>query len=169
MGQDIFGRTQSIGNVFDPMDADAVMMSFTGIAAGGGTGLLIQDMGVNYTQDVQRLYELGSANVYFIAGRPAGDFTIAKIAGPQGTTGEFITQFGSPCNLLNAANSAVIKMADKWCNDYSVGSTDSGGAASGANYKLASMLITGVSTTLNTRDFMVAQHLRGTFVSLEPA
>jgi hypothetical protein len=47
-------------------------------------GLMIQNWQVQYQQDVQELFELGSSALYWVKSRPQGQGTIARVVGPGG-------------------------------------------------------------------------------------
>lgn len=62
------------------------ILSFAGGGAGNGgaSGLMIQNWQVQYQQNVQELFELGSAALYWVKSRPQGQGTIARVVGKAG-------------------------------------------------------------------------------------
>jgi len=79
---DAFNRTTEYGG---SMSADATTMTFANIT----TGFIIQQLQINYSQTVSRLYALEDGKVYFVAGQTAGQMTVSHIIGPQGLTTQF--------------------------------------------------------------------------------
>jgi hypothetical protein len=105
---DILGRVVDIG---DPMSADGIRMIIPDI---GTADHLVQQISVQYQQNINRLWEVGSAKTFFVAGRTQGQIQIRRILGPkQGSSGTFITKYGNVCNIagnhftLSAAVSCV--------------------------------------------------------------
>ena len=155
---DIFNREQKVGGTFDPLTSDGLALTFGSIQ---GQGLLVENLGLNYNQDLQRLYELGSSAVYFIAGRPAGDFTIGKLAAPKDIESGFMKTYGDPC----ATGTSDIKLtaSNKWCTFGGGGPT----TTSKVEYTLKRALITSIGMTVAAKDMLIGQNIRGMFVSLE--
>ena len=93
MAIDIYGRTIDLGT---PMAADATRLLLNEI---GNEDLLVQNFAAQYQQNINRLWEVGSANTYFIAGRTQGSLAIKRIVGGQGPSETFIQTFGNVCNI----------------------------------------------------------------------
>ncbi len=80
---DIYSRTtDAYGGSFA---ADQGTLTFPALIGGKGSdaGFLIQNMQANYTQNVTRLYEIGSPNVYYVGGRTQGSASIQRVVGPR--------------------------------------------------------------------------------------
>ena len=94
---DIFGRTtDSFGGSFA---ADSARITFPAIAAGAAeTGLLVQNLNCSYQQQVTRLFEVGSPNIYYVAGRTAGNLSVARVIGPRKLASTFYAKYGNVCN-----------------------------------------------------------------------
>ena len=88
---DVFSRDVSYGGAFS---ADGAKMTFAGFAA----GLLIQQVQWQYQQNISRLYEVGSADVYLVAGRTQGQVSLSRVLGPMAIMPTFYTQYGNVCN-----------------------------------------------------------------------
>ena len=94
MALDIFGRVPlQFGGAFA---ADAAVASFGGLA-GGGVGLLTQQLQFSYTQRVTRLYEIGSRFVFYVVGRSQGDAGAQRVLGPRPVSLAFYRLYGNPC------------------------------------------------------------------------
>jgi len=92
---DIFSRTVGFGGAFA---ADAAVITFTSMA---GIGLLAQSVSWQYQQNVQRVYEIGSSNVWLVAGRTQGQASVQRIMGPTAVAASFFTSYGSVCNATS--------------------------------------------------------------------
>ena len=94
MALDVFGRLpMQFGGAFS---ADAAVASFGGLA-GGGVGLLTQQLQFSYTQRVTRLYEIGSRFVFYVVGRSQGDAAAQRVLGPRPVSLAFYQAYGNPC------------------------------------------------------------------------
>jgi len=61
---------------------------------------LIQNVEIRYEQNINRIWEVGSPKVFFIAGRTAGTMQIARIIGGKGINeGGFIQKYGNVCDM----------------------------------------------------------------------
>jgi hypothetical protein len=93
---DILGRVVDIGA---PMSADGIRMIIPDI---GGEDHLVQQVAIQYQQNINRLWEVGSAKTFFVAGRTQGQLQIKRILGPNnGSSGSFIAQYGNVCNIAS--------------------------------------------------------------------
>ena len=88
---DIFAHNVAFGGAFS---AEGAVISFGGF----GAGLLTQRLVYVYEQKISRIYELGSYDVYLIAGRASGQSEISRIIGPKALSAGFYSQFGNACN-----------------------------------------------------------------------
>jgi hypothetical protein len=93
---DIYSRNVAYGGSFS---ADSVTMTFTSTNASGGVGNLVQNLQMSYAQSITRLYEVGSPNTYFIAGRAQGNGTLGRVIGPKLLTQAFYQKYGNVCNV----------------------------------------------------------------------
>jgi len=91
MAQDIYSREISYGGAFS---SDGASVQFAGFSA----GFLMQSLQWNYQQHISRLYELGSANIYLVAGRTQGTVNMTRVLGPVSIATEFYEQYGNVCN-----------------------------------------------------------------------
>ncbi len=65
----------------------------------GDEDLLIQSVAIQYQQNINRLWEVGSSKTFFIAGRTQGTIQIKRVLGGQGVSGEFVQKYGDVCNI----------------------------------------------------------------------
>jgi hypothetical protein len=93
---DIFGRAE--------MNFGGGFVADKGVIQDGKgfTGILMQNIQVQYQRPITKIFELGKSgaevSVYYVEGRPQGSMTIARIVGFNATIGAFYTQYGSACN-----------------------------------------------------------------------
>ena len=142
---DIFNRTVSFGNAFKSED---VQIAFSGVTV----GMLVQSLNVGYQQQINRLWELGSQKQYYIAGRSGGNFSIAKLAGPSGSTNTFIAQYGNVCNAVS--NTIAFTYGGGWCT----------GGTSGS-LTLHHAVIENVGFVVSSADMIVNQNITGMYAS----
>lgn len=94
---DVYGRsTDAFGGSFA---ADQGKITFPQLInnQGADSGLLIQNMSATYTQQVTRLFEVGSPNIYYVGGRTSGQANIARVVGPRKIAKEFYLTYGDIC------------------------------------------------------------------------
>jgi hypothetical protein len=101
MSTDIFGRraldfggafaadSANIGLSLECTDGEGVQST--------SAGLLTQTLNVQYQQPITRLYEVGTQMTYYVAGRPQGTATIARILGPGVIMAAFYACLGDVC------------------------------------------------------------------------
>jgi len=90
MATDIFSREVSYGGSFS---SDGASVQF----AGYGAGFLIQSLNWTYQQNITRLYEVGSPDIYLVAGRTQGSVTMQRVMGPLAIATAFYEQYGNVC------------------------------------------------------------------------
>lgn len=79
--------------------ADDLVMSFAG--GGDGAGALVQQAQWNIQRAVNMLYEIGSANIYYVGNRRNGTITLNRVIGSSDLYEKLITQFGDMCEPSN--------------------------------------------------------------------
>jgi len=58
---------------------------------------VVQQVGMQYQQQLSQIFEIGSNNVYYVGGRANGTMNIARIAGPEQVPGILITAYNDIC------------------------------------------------------------------------
>lgn len=149
---DIFNRnTDQFGGSFS---ADQASVTFPALAGGGAdAGLLMQNMQVNYTQQITRLYELSSPAIYYVGGRTAGQASVGRVIGPRKIAAAFYQTYGDVCNA--ASNTLHFAMVTG-C-----------GAASGsrAAYTAHFVVIQSVGLSVGAQDMLINEQLAMMFSS----
>lgn len=96
---DIFSReNDAYGGSFAADGAAITFPQFGGVGAGGGVGLLVQNISVQYSQMITKIYELGTKNCYYIGGRSQGSMSMSRIIGPRPIQLDFYQKFGDVCD-----------------------------------------------------------------------
>jgi hypothetical protein len=75
-------------------------------------GALIQDFSVQYARQITRVYELGSANQYFIEGPTQGNAALSQLVGPTSVVSEIAEGLGTLCDTSERALTLTAGMAD---------------------------------------------------------
>ncbi len=108
---DIFGRANSgMGGAFTSALAQINL-------AGGGLAnkMLIAGLQANYSQNIQRIFELESDKAYFIIGRPNGQGSIRAVFGPKAVSQVAYADLANPCiahNITFSSNGASCEGGD---------------------------------------------------------
>ena len=149
-GLDVFGRIpQQFGGAFA---ADAAVASFSGLA-GGGVGLLCQEIQFTYQQRVTRLYEIGSHFTFYVVGRTAGEAHVQRVLGPRPVSLAFYSTYGNPCTtgtlLFQIGVGCVL-----------------GDIEGSLSFVLTGVLLTSISISVRAEDMIVAESLHMMFVAL---
>lgn len=127
--------------------ADQLKLTF------GGTdvaGFLVQNVQFQYTQQITMLYEIGSANVYYVGGRAQGSATLARVIGPAPLGAEFLKQFNDLC-----APQDIMFDASAGCT------------TGGVKYTLEDAVLTVVSVSVQAQDVVINEQLQFIFVDLD--
>ncbi len=95
--QDILSRNVEYGGAFSSDGASILFDMGNGHTL--GAGMLGQQIRWQYGQNISRIYELGSARVYLVAGRTQGQVSLDTILGPVKLVKAWYTQFGDVCHL----------------------------------------------------------------------
>ncbi len=166
------------------LSSDAMFVSWPALAAvGGGLGLLIQNIGLNYRQPVRRIFEIGpgvvplplfgavsaafcdgpNANAlcalraqptYYITGRPEGQLQFNRIVGPQALTAEFYRAYGSACSPN------VMSMSGK------AGCTASGGNTPRMTWTMSGVVLDSIGTNVSGQEMIIQENLGAQFIGL---
>lgn len=111
MAQEVFQRTQV--NFGGAITAETGLL----VPSGGLTGLLAQNLNIQYAQAVNRFYELGTAgqrtNVYYVGGRAQGNFSVGHVVGPGPSMRLFYSRFSDVC--MAGGNDLTIDLKPNIC------------------------------------------------------
>lgn len=147
---DIFGRLpMEFGGGFA---ADAAVASFGGLA-GGGVGLLTQQLQFRYTQRVTRLYEIGSRFTFYVVGRSSGDAAVQRVLGPRPVLLAFYQLFGNPCTA-----GTILFQVGVGCF--------LGNIQGSLSFLLTGVLITSITVNVRAEDMIVGESLEMIYTAL---
>lgn len=141
---DVFGRNVQYGG---SMTAESTRVGISGV----DEGLIVQQMEIQYQQQVSRLYALESGKIYFVAGQTEGRARMQHVVGPQGLALGFYTTAGNVCTPQNL----VISMGSG-CH----GNTERG------KVTLNNSVLSGVSFQASAENMIIFGGAEAMFVSL---
>lgn len=152
---DMFGRETVLGGV---MSAEATSVNFTTDSAGvQQKGLIMQQLNLQYSQNITRLYALEDSSVYFVAGRTDGSLTIQHVIGPAGLQAAFITAYGDVCN----AKGKVFNLS------MVTGCGTAGAKSTASKITLKNPVITSINLQMQAQNMIIGSGIQGMFVSME--
>ena len=141
MAQNIFGREG--GAVKGAFSADTLKLQI-----GGDSDLLVQNLRVQYTQQVSKIYDLSNASpsdAYYVAGRSDGQSSMQKVMGPSASVSTFYTTFGDPCN--EGRGNVVLS------GEFGCGGTTTGNTA----VTLEKPVVTSFGMAVNANDVLITE------------
>ncbi len=138
--------------------ADQLRMNFKGDPV---DGFLIQNVSFQYQQQISMLYEIGSANVYYVGGRAQGQATLSRVIGPTALAGRFISLFNDLCSPGDFSFDAS--------HGCPVGGGNINGGNGSVNYTLKSAVLTTISLSVQAQDVVINEQLQFIFVDLQTA
>lgn len=152
---DIFSRANQ--DFKGSFASDAAQVAFSGDGSGNvfGVGLLTQNLGVNYTQSITRLYEIGTNYTYLVAGRTQGQLSMGRVLGPRPVAAAFYTTYGNVCN---AATNNLNFSAQAGCNSQSLGGS--------LTFGVQNAVIVSIGLSVGAQDMVINENLAMTFISL---
>lgn len=139
---DIFGYNRS-GST-DIFTSEKSRLSISGVS---GADSLIQNWQLNYQQQIQPIYEIGSSRVYWLKANPVGSGSISKIVG-----------------------SGVLRMGTSLCDTSGTSITiRAGGSCKGGsvNISCSGVVVTSVGFQSSAQTPIVTQNLGFMFASLK--
>jgi hypothetical protein len=172
MTTDIFGRRAlEFGGSFA---ADSACIDLTLNCLDGDnnpvviSGLLTQQLSIQYQQPITRLYEVGSQRTYYVAGRPQGSASLARVLGPNAITTAFYTCLGDVCNA-DRNDMCFCVAAD--CLTRSVGQQDGCGSditggADGMNICLKNVVMQSLGFGVQAQDMIINENLSLMFTAM---
>ena len=96
MAADIYGASAKLGGIFKGTSVALVL-------GGGGEaakGSLVQNVNISYTRNINRIWELGSEDTYFIIGHSEGQAQMSQIHGKSDT--DILDKLGDACKALES-------------------------------------------------------------------
>jgi hypothetical protein len=166
---DVYSRASQ--NLAGVIPVDAAKITFAGDGSTVfGVGMLTQNIQINYQQQVNRLYEVGTNNTYFIGGRTQGQMGVGRVIGPRAVQVAFYTKYGNMCNArtntINLSSIGSICGTDASLTGVVLSQGQTGQAS---KYSMKFCIITNIGITIGAQDMVVNEQLQLMFVSLEVA
>lgn len=122
---------------------------------GAQVGLTIQNMALQYSQQITRVFEIGTPSHYLVAGRAAGQVNFGRISGPRKPAKEFYKSYGDLCRARdNALQFAVSTESDREKVERDV-----------AVFACQFVVIASVGFSLRVEDMMINEHVSMMFNS----
>lgn len=164
-GDDIFGykRNAKPSGVFSSEDSKLFIGSAGNVAT---SGYLIQNWSINYTQNVEELFEIGSNRLYWVKGRPVGQGGIGRILGAQKSdtaqSGIFPSDAfdiceGGPTMVVSAVGGHCTKQGNGV--DYVLDK--------GIDIKMSGVVVTAVGFSMQVPDVRLIENYGWRFAKLE--
>jgi hypothetical protein len=160
---DIFGydRGSKAKQVFS---SENTLLNFAtgaaGLAADAG-GYLVQNWAINYGQQVQEVFELGSNALYWVKGRPQGSGTISRVVGPQpASTGRQGLFPREAFDICEGGATFDLKVRGGSCDNNTL---------EGVNITMDGCVITAIGFSANVADARVMENIGWRFAFLEVA
>lgn len=78
---------------------DDILLTFPGLQnAAAFVPFIISQLGINYGQQISRIYGLNLSKVFLVSGRAQGNAALQQILAPQGNLNTFYQTYGDACN-----------------------------------------------------------------------
>ena len=102
---DIFNAKGNVAGIFK---GTTVALTLGGGDQGGIKGALVQNINVNYSRSVSRIWELGSDDTYYVVGHTEGQASLSRIIGKA--DGDILDALADVCkakdSVLNMSGTA---------------------------------------------------------------
>ena len=124
-----------------------------GAGGGGGEGALVQQVNFTLTRQIQTLYEIGSANVYYVGNRRQGQAQLNRIVGGTADFAAMITNYGNMCTPKDVTLTA--------------GASTCGTGQKGVTYLLKSATLTSIGASVTAQEVVITESLGFMFLDLD--
>lgn len=131
------------------------------------TGMLAQSINFNYSQQVTMLHEIGSTNVYYVAGHAQGQAQMTRVLGPGASVATFMSAFGNVCapkNIDFHARGGCKAGAD---NATGGAANNNGPLTQAVEYTLEYAVLTSVGTSVDSQSIVVQENFGLMFANLD--
>jgi len=149
------GRGSGFGGAFRANAANIVFTVGAGGAAIDLNKVLTTQVTANYSQAVNRVYDLQSDNAYYVMGRTNGNGAMGAVFGPKGQTVLAYETMADPCSQVKMS----INYSSATCeNDNTRGSRS-----------LTGLVLQNVGFSVNSQDMMINENLQFLFATMQAA
>ncbi len=118
-------------------------------------GLLMQQIGFNFAQQVSMMYELGSNFVYTIVGNAQGQASIANVLGPGGLQARLLGSYGDACNPKDL----TLEASARQCQ--------TGAPTTGQRYNMKRAFSNSIGGNIDVNDNLMRQSLQLQYFDLD--
>lgn len=163
--QDIFGyiRNPNPESVFSTEES---ILTF-GDTKMSSIGYMVQNWNVNYQQQVQELFEIGSSALYWMKGRPQGQGSIARVIGEQAADTNSGGLFPSEAyDICNGGASLNIEAKSGACGNAG-GQAGPGLGMSGVTISLAGCVVTQIGFSVQVQDTLINENVGFRFGAMQ--
>jgi len=151
---DIFGReTTGYAGAYNSSRA---RMSFGTPGSDAGARMLVTNLGLNYAQQLSRIFEIGSDKMYLVVGRTQGNGTMGNVIGPKIVSAAFYSEIGDPCR-----NTVLMFKFDTATEDSDLCPRVT------ANRKITGVVAETIGMQVNAQDMMIQENLGYQFAELQ--
>jgi hypothetical protein len=155
MADDVFGRAPSpFGGAFS---ADLSTMNFSAYPA--ASGALIQNLQVNYQQQVNQVFEIGSPYRYYVVGRTSGTLAFGRIVGPVATNKDILKKLGNICTSTEKDRTITLNLGSTQCG---IAPVVPGAAAAPLILEANAVIATSVGFSVQAQDMLINENVQCT-------
>lgn len=105
---DLLGRR--LAELGGSLSVDDTILTFPGLQGQAAfIPYIVTQLGINYGQQVSRIYGLNMSKVFLVSGRAAGNAALQQILAPQGSLRTFYSTYGNVCNAARNILSFAIR------------------------------------------------------------
>lgn len=148
------------GTVCLPDGAGGFVCGGNAIIPFSGIGLLTQNVNIQYSQPINRIFEVGGHFQYFVAGRPQGNMSLGRIVGPRPITTAFYTLFGDVCK---GPNTSMLFAGAAGCSEIPILGVDEG---NGFMFLVDGALLQSIGISVGAQDMIINEQLQFMFIAL---
>ena len=141
-------------------------------ADSGIDGILLQNIGLNYAQNISRIYEIGNfgstPHVYYVGGRSQGTMQLGHVVGPGVSIAAFYTKYSDVCQANT--NSIVLDLTQSTCGlgppPLIAAPGVTGVSNTGLVYTAKFVVLTQIGMTVNANDLVINENSQSMFSNL---
>lgn len=135
-----------------------------GLISGGKlTGVMMQQLSLQYQQQVTRIYEIGEqgasmTNIYYIGGRSSGTMQVAHVVGPKLAMKAYYDEYSDVCAA--AKNDISLKLTKVDCNT-------KGGGTKTITYIAKYCVLVQIGMSVSAQDMVINENSQIMFSNLD--
>ena len=152
---DVFKTTQIHGGSIRAGDMEML------IGDAAIKGHVVQQIQMQYQQQISTMYEIGSSYVYYVGGRAQGTLTIARVAGPSAAPGILFSKYG---NICVPDELTLQKKSVGDCPSPLAGGAQFGGGEE--TYRMSGVIMTSVGISTTAQEVVINEQLGFQFLNL---